>query len=79
MSSNPNDLVDDFPGREQDIHALKTSNGHFARLFDEYDELNRTIHRLETRVEPTTDEVEEEMKRRRLRIKDEILAMLDAS
>ena len=53
MSSNPNDLVDDFPGREQDIHALKTSNGHFARLFDEYDELNRTIHRLETRVEPT--------------------------
>jgi len=77
MSSNPNDLTSDFPGREQDIHTLKTTNGHFARLFESYDELNRTIHRMETRVEPTTDEVEEEMKRRRVRIKDEILTMLD--
>ena len=77
MSSNPNDLASDFPGREQDIHTLKTTNGHFAKLFDSYDELNRTIHRFETRVEPTTEEVEEEMKRRRVRIKDEIMTMLD--
>jgi uncharacterized protein len=78
MSNNPNDLSEDFPGREEQIHKLKTTNNHFARLYDEYDELNRTIHRIETRVEPTTEDVEDDMKRRRVRIKDEILAMLES-
>ncbi|MBM6592371.1 YdcH family protein [Microvirga pudoricolor] len=77
MSSNPNDLASDFPGREEEIHRLKTSNNRFARLYDEYDELNRSIHRVETRVEPSTEDVEEEMKRRRVRLKDEMMAMLD--
>ena len=63
--------------RRDRIHQLKTSNNRFARLYDEYNELNRTIHRIETRVEPQTDEAEEELKRRRLQIKDEIMAMLD--
>ncbi len=58
------------------IHALKASNGHFARLVDEYHALNRKIHRVETRVEPTSKDVEEELKRRRVRLKDEIAQML---
>ena len=77
MSNAPNDLLEDFPDKRDRIHQLKTSNNHFSRLYDEYDELNRTIHRVETRVEPQTDEAEEELKRRRLQIKDEIMAMLD--
>jgi uncharacterized protein YdcH (DUF465 family) len=77
MSNAPNDLPDDFPDKADRIHQLKNSNNHFARLYDEYNELNRTIHRIETRVEPKPEEVEEELKRRRLRIKDEIMAMLD--
>lgn len=77
MSNVPNDLLTDFPDKADRIHQLKTSNNHFARLYDEYDELNRTIHRIETRVEPKPEEVEEELKRRRLKIKDEIMAMLD--
>ena len=79
MSNAPNDLADDFPDKRDRIHQLKTSNNRFARLYDEYDELNRTIHRVETRVEPQTDEAEEELKRRRLQIKDEIMAMLDGA
>lgn len=75
MPNTPN-LADDFPGKAERIHQLKTSNNHFARLFDEYNELSRTIHRVETRVEPTTEDVEEEMKRRRVQLKDEIAAML---
>ncbi|HZH12457.1 MAG TPA: DUF465 domain-containing protein [Microvirga sp.] len=77
MSNAPNDLLEDFPGKADRIHQLKTSNNHFARLYDEYNELNRTIHRVETRVEPKSEDVEEELKRRRLKIKDEIMAMLD--
>lgn len=78
MSNAPNDLADDFPDKAERIRTLKTSNNRFARLYDEYDELNRTIHRIETRVEPTTEDVEEDLKRRRVRLKDEILAMLEA-
>ena len=76
MSNNPNDLVEDFPGQAERIHEMKLNDGHFARLYAEYDELNRTIHRIETRVEPTADDVEENLKRRRVHIKDEIAAML---
>ncbi len=77
MSNAPNDLLDDFPDKVDRIHQLKTSNNRFARLYDEYNDLNRTIHRIETRVEPKPEEVEEELKRRRLQIKDEIMTMLD--
>jgi uncharacterized protein YdcH (DUF465 family) len=77
MSNAPNDLADDFPDKVDRIHQLKTSNNRFARLYDEYNELNRTIHRVETRVEPRTEDEEEELKRSRVRLKDEILAMLE--
>jgi uncharacterized protein len=76
MSNTPNDLAEDFPDRIDRIRQLKTSNNHFSRLYDEYNELNRTIHRVETRVEPTTEDVEEDLKRRRVQLKDEIAAML---
>ena len=79
MSNAPNDLAEDFPDKVDRIHQLKTSNNRFARLYDEYNELNRIIHRIETRVEPKPEDVEEELKRRRLQIKDEIMAMLEGT
>ena len=67
MSHTPNQLDEDFPGMAERMHALKTSNNRFARLIEEYGALNREIHRVETRVEPTSEDVEEELKRRRVR------------
>ncbi len=64
MSNTPNNLDEDFPGMAGRIHDLKVSDNHFARLVEEYYEINRDIHRVETRVEPTSEDVEEEMKRR---------------
>jgi len=76
MSNTPHDLTEEFPDQRERITELKTRNGHFARLVEEYNEVNRTIHRTETRVEPTSEDVEEELKRRRVRLKDEIAQML---
>jgi uncharacterized protein YdcH (DUF465 family) len=76
MSNTPHDLTEEFPDQRERITELKTSDGHFARLAEEYNEVNRTIHRIETRVEPSSDDVEEELKRRRVRLKDEIAQML---
>ena len=58
------------------IHELKSNDTHFARLADEYHEVNREIHRLETRVEAGSEEREEELRKERLRLKDEIAAIL---
>jgi hypothetical protein len=43
---------------------------------EEYHAVNGTVHRAETQVEPTTDSHEQELRRTRLRLKDEINAML---
>ncbi|NTV11525.1 MAG: DUF465 domain-containing protein [Zoogloea sp.] len=72
------DLHHEFPEHSAAIHALKTSNTHFARLFDEYHEVNRRVVRVEVRVEPATDHELEALKKSRLRLKDELHGMLKA-
>ena len=76
MSNTPHDLTEEFPDDRDRISELKTSNGRFARLAEEYNEVNRQIHRVETRVEPASEDVEEELKRTRVRLKDEIAQIL---
>jgi uncharacterized protein len=79
MSNTPHDLTEEFPDQRDRITELKTSDRHFARLVEEYNEVNRTIHRIETRVEPTSEDIEEELKRQRVRLKDEIHQMLEGA
>lgn len=76
MSHTPHELADDFPGQTDKIHALKTANAHFARLMDEYHEINREVHRAETNVEPVDQLAETEMRKKRMALKDEIARML---
>jgi uncharacterized protein YdcH (DUF465 family) len=47
-----------------------------SRLAVRYDEVNREIYRIESEEAPTTDEVLERLKKRRLRLKDQIAATL---
>ncbi|MEQ9506635.1 MAG: DUF465 domain-containing protein [Hyphomonas sp.] len=79
MSHTPHSLAADFPESAERLHALKTSNAHFTRLFEEYHVVNRQIHRIETRVEPTCDTVEASLRLRRMMLKDEIHAGLKAA
>ena len=76
MSHVPNELAEVFPHAVDQMHALKISDGHFARLFDGYHELNREIHRIESGIEPTADEVLETLKKKRLSLLDQIRDML---
>ncbi|GLT22864.1 MULTISPECIES: YdcH family protein [Zoogloea] len=70
------DLHHEFPEYRDQIHALKVSNGHFARLFDEYHDVNRHVVRVEVNAELATDFELEDLKKRRLRLKDELYEML---
>lgn len=76
MSHVPHELAEEFPHMRDEIHQLKSSDAHFSRLFDEYHEVNRAIHRAETNVEPTDDYHMLEMRKTRLRLKDEIASCL---
>ncbi|KCZ48132.1 MULTISPECIES: YdcH family protein [unclassified Hyphomonas] len=78
MSNTPHELSAEFPDLADKIHALKTSDAHFAKLADEYHELNRQIHRIETDVEPASDEHQTELRKQRMALKDELYAMLKA-
>ncbi len=76
MSHVPHELHEEFPEAAEQIHTLKTSNAHFANLADRYHTINRSIHRMETEVEPVADETLEDLKKQRLQLKDEIFKML---
>ena len=77
MTHTPHELAEDFPQHKQKIHDLKERDAHFARLADEYHEVNREIHRMETRVQPVSEEFEEMKRRQRMLLKDKIAAYLD--
>ena len=79
MSHVAHELHDEFPEKNETIRRLKGDNAHFARLAEQYHELNRAIHRMETNVEPVADETLEELKKQRLSLKDEIARLLDVA
>ena len=64
MSHVPHELHEEFPDDTATLHTLKTSDAHFTRLADEYHEVNREVHRIETDVTPASDEVLEDLKKK---------------
>lgn len=76
MSNTPHELAEEFPEFNDRIHELKVEDTHFAKLFDDYHEVNRAIHRAEENIEPTDDAHMDEMRKRRMVLKDEIYGML---
>jgi uncharacterized protein len=76
MSHTPHELIAEFPEHAARISQLKTSEPHFARLYEEYHEVNRAIHRAETNIEPTDDLHMERMRKERLKLKDALYTML---
>jgi len=76
MSHVPHELAEEFPEATEKLHDLKTNNAHFAKLADEYHEINREIHRLETGVEAGSDMRSENLRKQRLLLKDQISAII---
>ncbi len=79
MSNTPHTLGEEFPGQLEAIHALKAKDADFARVLQEYDEVNDEIHRAETKIEPVSQEYEVTLRKRRLALKDAIAGALAAN
>lgn len=76
MTHTPHELTADFPDKAEKISQLKQSDAHFAKLADEYHDLNRAVHRAETNVEPMEQLAEADLRKRRAALKDQIWTYL---
>jgi uncharacterized protein YdcH (DUF465 family) len=72
----PNELTEIFKRDRELVTRLKADDAHFARLADEYHEVNRQVHRIEAETEAASDERTEALKRQRLNLLDEITAII---
>lgn len=76
MLTEKHDLLHELSEHRDRIHQLKMSNSHFAKLFDEYHEVDHEVHRIETGIENTSDDYLDERKKVRLHLKDELYRMI---
>ncbi len=79
MLGEHHDLNHEFPQYKQRIHELKEQDAHFAKLCHEYEEADKEVYRIEEQIETPSDDYTEEVKKRRLLLKDQIFAMLSQS
>ena len=72
MPHSQHALIEEFPERSRQIQSLIASDSGFARSAQAYSEVNGEILRIETEIETTSDDYLETLKKKRLRLLDEI-------
>ena len=77
MFAEHHDLLHEFPEHKDKIHELKMQNAHFAKLFDEYHDVDRELRRVQQEIETPSDQFVEDLKKKRLLLKDELFAMIN--
>lgn len=78
MSHVPHELAEEFPEHKARIHTLKVTDAHFGRLFEAYHDVNREIHHVEAAGLNISDDKYEDLKKKRMALKDELYGMLTA-
>jgi uncharacterized protein YdcH (DUF465 family) len=70
------DLSQEFPDLAGKIDLLKMSNPRFARLLGDHEVVDKQIYQSEKGSSPLDGLALEELKRQRLRLKDELCQLL---
>ncbi|GAB6039801.1 YdcH family protein [Endothiovibrio diazotrophicus] len=78
MFGERHDLPHEFPEHAELITRLHEENAEFAALMDEYTALDAEILKIEQEGTPITDEHAEELKFKRVSLKDKLYAMLQS-
>ncbi|MEC8444320.1 MAG: DUF465 domain-containing protein [Pseudomonadota bacterium] len=79
MSVEHHDLHHDFPDMGERIRDLKMNDRHFARLFEEYHELDKEVRKIEDDVTPAADDTLDALRMKRVRLKDALYGMMQAN
>lgn len=72
----PNELTEIFKRDRDLLTRLKAEDAHYARLADQYHEVNREVHRIESEAEAASDERTEMLKKQRLALLDELTTII---
>lgn len=76
MLGETHELISDFPEHRDRIEQLRIADVHFARLCGAYDDVNREVLRIEQGIETPSDAYTEELKKRRVLLKDQVYTLL---
>ncbi len=76
MQILPHDVDHEFPEFKNLIQELRDRDQRLAELIDEYERVNAQIVDIEENDKPFQDFEFEDMKKRRLKLKDEIYFLL---
>lgn len=72
MSHGIHPLAAEYPALNDKFHRLKAKDAHFAKLFDEYHEVDHQVMRAETGIDHLGDLALETLKARRVHLKDAV-------
>ena len=76
MSSTPHDFLQEFPEFKERVHALELSDQHFVKLYNAYQDCSHALHRVEQEIETPSDAHVEDLKKQRLNLKDQMIAII---
>jgi len=76
MLDEKHDLIHELPEHRERIQQLKKSDQHFEKLYYEYNELDHQILRMEEGFETPSDDFLEELKKKRLSLKDQLYSII---
>ncbi len=78
MQVEHHDLYTEFPDMRDAIDTMKAGSGYFSGLFSRYNRLTGKVEDLEEHDMPVADFTLEDMKKARVKLKDEIYQLLMA-
>ena len=76
MQVEHHELHREFPEFLDVIQVLRTSDSSFSQMFDQYHSLTSEVERLEEEDIPVDDFTIEEMKKVRVKLKDQMYQMM---
>ncbi len=65
-----------FPEYRDLITQLKTTDAHFVSLYQQHNALDQQVKRMVSRTDPATPGEIEQLKKEKLRLKDELYVLL---
>lgn len=69
-------FLNEFPEQQEKILALKVSDENFKSLYEQYNEVNHEVEKIENGLEPTSDDYLNALRLKRVDLKDKLFALL---
>ena len=76
MSGEHHNLKTEFPEHAEIIHELTMNNAHFQKISEEHHEIDKKIRRAEIDEEALCDDNLEDLKKARLKLRDELYELI---